>query len=280
MSSQVQQAREAFGARLRDLRKDARLTGRALASQSGIHFTKVSRIEHGRQSPSEDDVRAWCRACDAENQESDLIATLRGIEGMWLEWQRQLRGSLKRFQEKSFPLYEATARFRVYESDVIPGILQTAEYCTEILKIASRFYVTETDVDEAVEARMERQRYLYRGDRRFVFVIEARTLTTIFGSSDTMLGQLDRLLAVMTLPRVSLGIIPPYALRSLWPGEGFWIFDDRLVKIETTTAGIRVTQPREIATFEKAFSILQGHAVYGPEARELLRVAMLELQHL
>ena len=53
VSSQVQQAREAFGTRLREIRKDANLTGRALASSSGIHFTKVSRIENGRQSPSE-----------------------------------------------------------------------------------------------------------------------------------------------------------------------------------------------------------------------------------
>ncbi|WP_205717525.1 helix-turn-helix domain-containing protein [Actinomadura soli] len=280
MSSQVQQARAAFGARLRDMRKDARLTGRALASLSGVHFTKVSRIENGRQNPSEDDIRAWCSACKAEDQIADLIATLRGIEGMWLEWQRQLRGGLKRLQEKSFPLYEGTARFRVYESDVIPGILQTAEYCMEILKIAGEFYGSDADLDAAVEARMERQRYLYRGHRRFAFVIEARTLTTIFGGGDVMLGQLDRLLAVMTLPRVSLGIIPNDIVRRLWPGEGFWIFDDLLVKIETTSAGIKVTQPREIGLFEKAFTVLQGQAVYGQDARGLINEAMARLQHL
>lgn len=280
MSSQVQQARASFGARLREMRKDARLTGRALASLSGIHFTKVSRIENGRQSPSEDDIRAWCRSCKAEDQSADLIATLRGIEGMWLEWQRQLRGGLKRLQEKSFPLYESTTSFRVYESDVVPGILQTAEYCLEILRIASEFYGSHADVDAAVEARMERQRFLYRGDRRFAFLIEARTLTTVFGGSSVMLGQLDRLLAVMTLPQVSLGIIPTDIVRHLWPGEGFWIFDDQLVKIETTSAGIKVTQPREIALFEKAFAMLQRQAVYGRDARNLINKAVIQLQHL
>ncbi|MEO3857501.1 helix-turn-helix transcriptional regulator [Acrocarpospora sp. B8E8] len=280
MTSQVQQAREAFGARLREIRKDSQLTGRALAQLSGIHFTKISRIEHGRQIPNENDVRAWCEACGVADQIAELIAALRGIEGMWLEWQRQMRGGLKRLQETSFPLYEETSQFRIYESDVVPGILQTADYCLEILKIASRFYSTATDIDEAVEARMERQRYLYRGDRKFLFVLEARTLTTVFGGAEVMLGQLDRLLTVMTLPRVSLGIIPPLIVRHLWPGEGFWIFDDRLVKIETTSAGIKVTQPREIGLFERAFKELQDQAVYGPAARALIEDAASRLQHL
>ncbi len=280
MSSRVQRAREEFGGRLREIRKDARLTGRALAALSGIHFTKVSRIENGRQSPSENDVHTWCASCDATDQIPDLIATLRGIEGMWLEWQRQLRGGLRRLQEKSYPLYEATGRFRVYESDVVPGILQTAEYSAAILEIAAAFYQAETDIKAAVAARMERQHYLYRGDRKFAFVLESRTLSTVFGSRDVMLGQLDRLLAVMALPSVSLGIIPPQAVRRLWPGEGFWIFDDQLVKIETTSAGIKVTQPREIALFEKAFKLLQGQAVYGREARHLVNDAIVTLQHL
>lgn len=279
MSSQVEQAKEAFGARLREIRRDASLSGRELAALTGLHFTKVSRLEHGRQGPREEEIRAWCQACGVEEQAADLIATLRGIESMWMEWQRQLRGGLKRLQEKSFPLYEDTSLFRVYESDVVPGILQTAEYCMEIMRIASRLYNTETDLDAAVEARMERQRYLYRGDRRFVFVIEARVLTTTFGSIDIMLGQLDRLMAVASLPRVSVGIVPADVVRTIWPGEGFWIFDDQLVKIETTTAGIKVTQPREIALFAKAFGELQAQAVHGHAARELITSAMTGLQH-
>jgi transcriptional regulator with XRE-family HTH domain len=281
VSSQVQQAREAFGARLREIRRDANLTGRALASRSGLHFTKVSRLEHGRQNPSDDDIRAWCRACDAEEQIPDLIATLRGIEGMWLEWKRQLRAGLKGLQESSVPLYEQTRIFRIYESIVIPGILQTAGYSAAVLRIASELYDSNSDIDSAVEARMDRQRYLYRGSRRFAFVLEPWALETIFGGPDIMLDQLDRLLAAMALPRVSLGIIPPNIVRKMWPGEGFWIFDDDQVKIETTSAGMKVTQPQEIALYVKAFKALQEEAVYGQAARELIHAVidrMLQLR--
>jgi DNA-binding transcriptional regulator YiaG len=62
LTTPVQQAREALGARLREIRKDANLTARALAITSGTHFTKVSKIENGGRSPSEQDIRSWCIA--------------------------------------------------------------------------------------------------------------------------------------------------------------------------------------------------------------------------
>jgi transcriptional regulator with XRE-family HTH domain len=79
MPGQPQQAREALGSRLREIRLDARLTARALAQLTGWHFTKVSKLEHGTRRPSPDDIRAWCKYCQAEDQVIDLIATALGI---------------------------------------------------------------------------------------------------------------------------------------------------------------------------------------------------------
>ncbi|BCB84453.1 helix-turn-helix domain-containing protein [Phytohabitans suffuscus] len=277
MSSQVHQAKQAFGARLREIRKDASLTGRALAAATGLHVSKVSRIEHAGQNPSEEDIRRWCQACKADDQIPELIATLRGIEGMWLEWKRQLRGGLKRMQETFDRHHERASVVRSYESIVVPGILQTAAYCEAVLRIAADFYGTDGDIAAAVEARMNRQRFLYQSDRRFLFVVEAWALRTIFGGVDVMLGQLDRLLAVATLPRVSFGVIPPGRIRQMWPGEGFFLFDDDLAVIETTSAEIKVTQPQEIRLFADAFRRLQGEAVFGAEARGLITGTMDDL---
>src|SRR3954454_16108614 len=79
-TSTVHQAREALGKRLRDLRRDAGLTGRGLAILAGWHSSKVSKVEYGKQSPSEEDIRVWCRLCHAEDQSADLIVTVRDIE--------------------------------------------------------------------------------------------------------------------------------------------------------------------------------------------------------
>lgn len=55
--------REGFGNRLRALRLDAGLTGKELADRLGWAASKVSRLEHGRQTASADDVGAWVMAC-------------------------------------------------------------------------------------------------------------------------------------------------------------------------------------------------------------------------
>jgi transcriptional regulator with XRE-family HTH domain len=273
-SPQVQQAREALGGRLRELRNDADLTARSLAANCGWHFTKISKIEHGKQAPSEQDIREWCTACGAADQIPDLIASARKIESMYIEWRRHMRAGLKRSQAASVPLYERTKLFRGYENTVIPGLFNTADYAAAILRFWDEFLGLSSDIDEAVATRIDRQHILYSGNRRFVFVLEEQTLRTRVGDADVMAGQLDRLLAVMSLSRVSIGIIPAGGDRHCLSQGSFWIFDEDRVQTEGVSAGLDITQPREVALHVKAFELLQGSAVYGRAARELIHRAL------
>ena len=134
MTTPVQQAREALGARLREMRKDARLSGRALASALGWHYTKVSKLENGDRSPSEDDIRAWCTACVADDQIPDLIATVRHVASVHHEYRRQMQAGMKHMTESSVPLYEQTSLFRVYDTTVFPGLFTTAEYAAALFR--------------------------------------------------------------------------------------------------------------------------------------------------
>ncbi len=275
----VKQARQALGGRLREIRADANLTGRQLAALCQWHFTKISKLEHGTQTPSEHDIQAWCRACRAEEHIPDLIATLRAIESMYIEWTRHMRIGLQRSQTTLVPLYEQTKLFRGYETTVLPGLFHTAEYAAAILTFWNNFLdIPHNDVDQAVATRMQRQHILYTGARRFAFVLEEQTLHTRVGDTDVMLGQLDRLLAVMSLPRVSLGIIPAAGPRHCLAQGSFWIFDEHRVQTEGISAGLDITQPREIALHAKAFTILQQSAVYGRSARDLIRQALTKHQ--
>ena len=92
-----------------------------------------------------------------------------------------------------------------------------------------------------------------------------------------MVGQLDRLLSVVSLPRVSLGILPertPYRV----PTSQFILFDNRLVQIEAISAEIAITQPREIALYGKAFQALSEAAVHGAKAKELIAQALSDVR--
>lgn len=94
------------------------------------------------------------------------------------------------------------------------------------------------------------------------------------GGAGVMKGQLDRLLAVMRLARLSLGIVPRSAPMRIWPGNSFSLFDDKLVLVETYSAEFSVTQPREIELYAKAFALLQQSAVYGTAVRDRILSAI------
>jgi transcriptional regulator with XRE-family HTH domain len=274
-SPAVQEAREAIGARLREIRLDAGLTGRDLATMAGWPFSKISKIEHARQAPSQADIRVWCQHCNAADQVPDLIASLQAVEGMWVEWRRLERTGMRRLQESVMPLYERTRQFRIYEPGVIPGLFQTADYATARMSRIAEFSGIPDDIEDAVAARMDRQRVLYSGDHRFAVVLEMAALRSRIGSVEMMIGQLGHLINMAASPRVSLGIIPPDIERTMWSSPGFWIFDDGRVLIETPSAELTITQPREIAVYARTFAELAAMAAYGAGARTLI-MAVIE----
>lgn len=270
----TKKAREALGLRLREIRKDAGLTGRAFASAAGWHFTRVSKLENGVQAPSDDDIRTWCATCSADALVPDLIAQARAVESMYLEFKRQTRAGMKQLMLAPVPLYERTNRFRNYEHHAIPGLLQTAGYMRAMLHFWFDFLDVHDDIDEAVRARLIRQDALYQPGKTFAFILEEAALYTWFGGPETMAGQLDRLLAATSLPNVSLGIVPRTTDRAVIGQTSFWIYDDTLVKLETATAAIEVTAPVEVGMYAKMFEHLARPAVYGKEARSLILAAL------
>jgi transcriptional regulator with XRE-family HTH domain len=273
VTSAVHQAREALGHRLRDLRRDAGLTGVQLAEHAGWHSSKVSKIEYGKQTPSEDDIRTWCQHTNAGDQVPDLIAAVRHIEAMYVEWRRMLGAGTRRRQRASQKLEAQTRLMRWYEPVLIPGILHTAGYAEAVMRRVIDFYEVPDDLDAGVAARIQRQQILYRGDHRFHFIIAQQALSTTVGDSDVMIGQLDRLLAVMSMPRVTLGVIPTCA-DYVVPTNQFILYDNRLVHVETISAELTITPPREISLYAAAFDALHRQALYGAAARNLVTEAL------
>jgi transcriptional regulator with XRE-family HTH domain len=275
-TSSVQEARAALANRLRELRLDADITGKELAARCGWSVAKSSRIENAHTAPSDKDIRAWCQACGAEDQAADLVAANRQADAMYLQWKRVQRTGMRHLQEASTPLYERTRVFRVYASSVVPGFLQTPAYATALMGTIAAFRGTPDDVSEAVEARMRRSRVIHEGDHRFATLIEENVLRHKVGSVEVMVGQLGTLLASMTLPSMSLGIIPAAASReqAMWPLEQFTAFDDARVHVELLAAKVTVTAPSELDIYLRAFARLTELAVYGAEARALILKAI------
>lgn len=270
MASAAQRAREAFGNRLREIRLDAGLTGRQLAGLAGFHFTKVSRVEHGAQGLSDADIRTWCSVCKAHDEMLGLIAQARAVDSMYREWKRQARSGLRRLQETIEPLYERARLFRIHEHWSIPGLLQTAAYSTESMAYWASLLDLPDDRDAATAARLDRQRVLRSGNHRFQFLLAEQTLRTRIGTAEDMVEQLDRVLGVMTLPNVSIGIIPATAGLGAHTQTAFWIFDNDLVKVETLTAALDITRPDEIKIYATTFDQMKQAAQFRANAKALI----------
>lgn len=277
-SSSVQRARQRLAGRLRDLRLDAGLNGKALSGAAGWHPAKTTRIEGARQAPSEDDIRAWCRACRAEREVPDLIAASRAADSMYVEYRRLNRGGMRHRQDAVRPLYERTRVFKAYCPSVVPGWLQTPAYAAALLSAITEFRGTPDDVEEAVAARMNRNRAVGSGNHRFALLLEEAVLRYRVGGAGVMAAQLGHMLEAAGLPGVALGVIPCAAPeRPAWPLEQFTIFDDERVHVELLSAHVTVTAPSEITLYVRAFEQLARLAVYGPGAAALITAAIRSL---
>ena len=274
MTTSADQARASLGVRLRDIRRDAGLSGTELARLEGWQPSKITKIEHGRQTPSEADLRAWCDRCGALADLPDLIATVRSIETQFAEWRRVIRGGIKRRQEASAAVYDRARLFRIYEPAVIPGLLQTRDYALSVLSTSISFFRVPDDAEESADVRITRQRVLTHGDRRFHMLLGEQCLHTNIGGTDIMADQLEHLLSLLKLPRLRIGMIPFDAPYRVPLNNGFWIMDEALVQLDTYTAELSLVRPDEVELYGRAFERLAALAVYGAEARAMIDAAL------
>lgn len=270
----VHRGREEFGGRLRALREEAGLTGTALAARLGWPNSKVSKIEHGRQTATGVDVTAWVAAVDGSAEMlADLLADLRSVRLEYRSWARMLRRGTAARQRAVVPPDASTSLLRAFEPALVPGLLQTAEYARWVLRGVVGLRDLPDDVTEGVKARLERQQALYDPGKQFRFLVTEAGLRYLVCPPQVLKGQLDRLLAVAGLPNIELGVLR-FTAQLPYPAlHGFWIYDDGLVLVNTVSAELALRDGDDIALYEKLFEMLWSRAVSGPEAIAVINAA-------
>jgi transcriptional regulator with XRE-family HTH domain len=270
VTTDFQTARIGLGARLRELRAEARLNGKELAARLGWQPSKVSRIENGKQTPSLGDLEAWATATDRPEALAELKGRLHGLESQYRSWRRQLAGGHRPRQEAGAAELAKTRSIRGLETDCIPGLFQTAEYARHVFLASAEFQQSPRDTEEAVRSRMRKQGVLYEPGRRFRFLMWEGALYVRVCPREVLAAQLDRLLSLIGLDGVELGIIPLTASLRLTPAHGFWIYDERLVIVETINAELWLDDPDSIALYQRAWDWLAEAGVDGHSARQLI----------
>jgi len=192
--------RRVFGAMLAYYRSHAGMSPEQLGARVFLSGSQIRKIEAGERTPTED----LARACEG-------IPEL-GCNGALTELYEILSEHLKRRAYPGWfadwPDKEAQARrLRSFEPMVVPGLLQTRAYARAIL--STRVGVTAEDLDEAVAARMERQRILDREQPPELWVIlDEAVLHRPVGGPEVMREQLAYLTGAARRPHIVIQVIP------------------------------------------------------------------------
>jgi transcriptional regulator with XRE-family HTH domain len=269
--SDYQQAREALGARFRQLRKNAGLTGKQLAERLGWSQPKVSRIERGQRTPSEEDLQGFAQVVGATAEITDeLLTRVRTVHSVHAAWRRQLAGGAAVGQHDILDLEASVRLVRAFEPAVIPGMLETDDYARKLFDDVVALYGIPNDAQEAVRIRLRRQQLIHDPARRFEFIIGEAALRSQVCPPPVMRAQLDLVRALSNLETVEVSILATDAKLPFLPLHGFWIFDDELVSVETVHTRVEARDPSEVALYLHVFGQLKAAAHGGEEARALL----------
>ncbi|HEY0786465.1 MAG TPA: helix-turn-helix transcriptional regulator [Acidobacteriaceae bacterium] len=189
-----------FGAMLRHYRTAAGLTPEELGARIYLSASQIRKVEDGTRTPTE----AMTEACESlpELNTHGALTTLREI----LKDHLRHRAYPGWFQ--AWPDHESHARrLRSFALVVVPGLLQTEAYARSIL--STRVGATADEVNEAVAARLERQRILDREHPPELWVLlDEASLRRPVGSAEVMADQLTALTTAARRPYIVLQVIP------------------------------------------------------------------------
>lgn len=266
-----------LAAELRRARELAGLSGRELARRIKLSQATVSRIESGGRLPSAPEVQAWGEALKVspetqERLDSLMNAAFTEVHPYRTALQKRRSGHL---QDDIHDQEALARRLQVFQSSLVPGLLQTAGYAQRVFQLFPLRY-SDVDLAAAVASRLDRQLGLYDGEKRFTFLMTEGALRWRPGPVAMLLAQLARIDSVSTLDNVSIGVIPSDREAVTSIGHGFALFDENsdgeeaYVTVETVHADIRVSKPEDVDLYRRRWALLQQMAIVDDDARHFL----------
>lgn len=271
----VSPQRAALGARLAEIRAGRFRSGSALARHLGWQQSRVSKLEHGYQLPSSEDLDAWAAASecgpDVRAELGKLLTLARIQHSSWAQVYRS--GDIAARQADVAAAESDSESLCGYQPSMVPGLLQTVAYARELLTVPGGpllTHATPEHIEALIVERVKRQELLYEPGRAVHVVLGAAALSVHFGSVETLLGQLDRLVVLADLPTVDLRILPTAVASPVVPLSGFWITGD-VVYIETLKGTQTLVGSDDLTVFRKAFDLLHSASLGGADAASLIR---------
>lgn len=262
--------RRELGTLLRALRLKRELTVEQVAAELLCSPSKVSRMETGQRGASARDIRDLCELYGVKDQAERARLTNLAVEGKQQGWWQS-------YDLDYFATYvgleEAATTMRQFQSTLVPGLLQTADYAREVAAVLD---VTPSRADELVEVKIRRQDLLVkRPSVSLSLILDEAVLHRTVGGVVAMRVQLDHIIKVTKNYNVAVRVIP-YSVGAHPAMEStFSILDFQdpvpsIVYVEGLVGFLYLERPQEIARYEQVFDRLQSIALSPRESIELI----------
>ncbi|GAA1246153.1 MULTISPECIES: helix-turn-helix transcriptional regulator [Streptomyces] len=266
--------RRRLGQELRRLRELKGMTAEEVAERLLVSQSKISRLENGRRSISQRDVRDLCGVYEVEDHR--IVDSL-----MQMAKDSRQQGWWHSFGDIPYSVYIGletdAASLRVYDPQVVPGLLQTRAYA-ETLITGALPETMPTDIDKRVQVRLRRQERIAAPDNplRLWTVLDESALRRVVGSRAVMREQLEHLVEQSQLPHVTVQVIPfdmgahpglngQYAILE-FPDAA----DSSVVYIEGVTSDLYLEKANDVQKYSVMYEHLRAQALNVEQSRQFI----------
>ncbi|MFG1668863.1 helix-turn-helix domain-containing protein [Streptomyces sp. Y7] len=266
--------RRRLGQELRRLRELKGMTAEEVAERLLVSQSKISRLENGRRSISQRDVRDLCGVYEVEDHR--IVDSL-----MQMAKDSRQQGWWHSFGDIPYSVYIGletdAASLRVYDPQVVPGLLQTKQYA-EALIAGALPETAQTEIEKRVQVRMRRQERISTEENplRLWTVLDEAALRRVVGNRSLMRDQLEQLVEQSQLPHVTVQVIPfemgahpglngQYAILE-FPDAA----DSSVVYIEGVTSDLYLEKANDVQKYSVMYEHLRAQALNVDQSRQFI----------
>jgi hypothetical protein len=266
--------RRVLGRELRKLRERAGFSLETAAPRLEFSTSKLARIEIGQQHVDVHTVKSMLDLYEESERWAELLDLTRAsrAKGWWRAYG---------VGDNSFVDFEAEAVLvRSYTVDVVPGLLQTADY-SKALFVASPVRRTADELANEIAVRTIRQRRLTSPDDPITLdaVINEDVLYRPVGGRAVLSAQLDHLIVAAGLDIVRLAVLPRAIGAHVAMCSGLLVLsfgdvgEPDLAYIEHALGSMFVQKEAEVNRARLSLEQLRSDALSPEESLSLIRRA-------
>ena len=272
--------RRELGALLRKLRTEKGLTVEQAAERLLFSMSKLSRMETGHGITTPRDIRDLCDlygVADEAERDHMLKLAAEGKQQAW--WQSYDLG-----YATYVGLEAAAVAIRYYQSSMVPGLLQTADYA-RAMYAAGMPKISPERTEELIQVRLVRQRLLDQDPPVYLdVVLDEAVLHREVGGAAVMRAQLNWLAEMSKRPNVTTRVIPYSAGAHPAMDSTFNILEfagpvSSVVYVEGLVGWIYVERPQDVIRYQQVFEHLRTVALTPQESGNLLLKVSSEIEN-